>query len=111
MTFTEIIVTLIISFLFLSGLSQAAQPVLQGWHNANDAHQYANTLFFLNGSFRNACASPSKNLEKWKKDISIISSLDSCEISELKKNGSVVALRASITIDGEQLELIADCSP
>ena len=111
MTFTELLATLVISVFFFSGLSQAAMPVLRNWQNANEAYQYAHTLAFLNGSFRNACGTPSRNIEKWKKDISIVSGLESCELSEIKKDETVVAMKASLVVWGEQLELIADCTP
>lgn len=111
MTYAEIIAGFLVLFLFLSGFSQAAYPALQAWQAASTEYTQARNIDFISESFRKACASSEKNIDTWKIAVSGVNELESCEISELKSNGTVCALRAVCTVSGERVEIIAEYLP
>jgi hypothetical protein len=71
----------------------------------------AHTIRFIAESFRRECAKPYPNMENWKKSVSAAKELESCEITELKKDDELYALRAACIIAGEHIEILGLCKP
>lgn len=111
MTYIEIIAGFLVLSFFIIGFSQAAYPALESWQTASEEYQTSRDILFISESFRKECSSPDKNIENWKKVVSIINELETYEISELTANGIVCALRMVFYIKNERIEVVAECVP
>jgi len=111
MTFIEALAAILILTLFFAGFSQIFLPAYDAWQNAVFDLRTAKSIQFVAESFRNECAKPDRNMEGWKYAVSVVRELESCEITELKQGGIVLALKAVCTISGERLEVVGLCAP
>jgi len=111
MTFIETVTALIIMSFFLSGFSQAFMPAYLAFGKAMETYKTARTIAFVAQSFRNECAKPDRNIERWKKTVSIAKELEHYEFTEYRQEGILRALKASCVISGEIIEIIGLCTP
>ena len=111
MTYTDAITALLILALFLFSSSQLLLPAYTAWKKAADEYNNVKTINFISESFKNECAKPDRNIEKWKEIVSSEKKLESCEITELKQGEKVKALKAICVISGERFEILALCTP
>jgi hypothetical protein len=111
MSLTDVVTALIILSLFLLGFSQIFLPAFNEWRKAASEYYAAHTIEFIADSFRKECAKPYRNMEKWKKDVSVAKELESCEITELKNGDKLYALKAACIIAGESIEILGLCKP
>jgi len=111
MTLIDVITALLVMGIFLFGFSQAFLPVYTAWNNVMEEYNAAKTIHFIFESFKNECAKQNRDMEKWKWLVSSAKELESCEITEIKKEDCLFALRAMCVIAGEQLEIIGLCPP
>jgi len=111
MTFIDAIIAPLILGFFLAGFSQAVLPAYNAWDRTMAEYKTAKAMHFTAGSFRNECAKSDRNIENWKKMVAPARELESCEISEIRQNGILRALRAICVISGEHLEIIGLCTP
>ena len=110
MTFTDALAALVIISLFFFTFSQVFLPAFNAWKKAADEYNNVKTINFISESFKNECAKPDRNIERWKKTVSSVENLDYCEISELKHGGKLRALKATCVLAGERFEILALCS-
>ena len=106
MNFINAITALSILSFFFSGFSQAILPAYAAWNIAIAEYKTAKTIHFVAESFRRECEKPDRNIENWKKHVSIAKELESYEISELRKNNVLRALKLVSIIGGERIEII-----
>lgn len=111
MTFTNLITGVIIFSLFFAGFSQVLVPVINTWGSAVSEYRVSRSIEFVVSSFTQECMKPNRDLEAWKKNMSIVNELQSCEILELRQGGILRALKADCIIAGEQIEIIGLCTP
>jgi hypothetical protein len=111
MTLTDLIAGTIIFLLFVSGVSQAALPMLQAWNRLSFEYQQIRSVSFVAESFRNECKKPAPDMDKWKQDISVVRGLEVAEITEIRRNDTLRALKLSCVIGGEQFESIGVWMP
>jgi hypothetical protein len=111
MTFTDIIAAVLIMAFFLAGLSQAVFPAWTAWNRISGEYQTARSIAFVAASFRKECARTDRNIETWKRAVSIVRELESCEITEYRQEDILRALKASCVISGETVEIIGLCTP
>ena len=111
MTFIETLIALIITGFFLVGFSQAFIPAYQAWGRATATYQTARTMEFIAQSFKDECAKPDRDMERWKRTVSIAKELEQYELTEYWQGGVLRALKASCIISGEPIEIIGLCTP
>ena len=111
MNLIEAIVALVILGFFIFGFSQIFLPAFNEWSRAASEYYAAHTIQFIADSFRKECAKPYPNIENWKKSVSAAKELESCEITELKKDDKLYALKAKCLIAGEYIEILGLCKP
>jgi hypothetical protein len=111
MTFIDAVCALLILGFFLFGFSQAFSPAYSAWNRAMAEYRTAKTIHFIAQSFRNECAKPDRNVEEWKKTAAPAKELESCEISEIRQGGVLLALKAACVISGARLEIIGEAAP
>ena len=110
MTFIDALTALVILALFFFSFSQIFLPAFTAWKKAADEFNNVKTIEFISESFKNECAKPDRNIEGWRKTVSSVKNLESCEIIELKHGGKLRALRAICVLGGERFEIIALCA-
>ena len=110
MTYIETIAGVFIFTFFIAGFSQVMLPAYQSWNTASSNYRIASNIEFISDTFRKESALKNRNIEKWKRDVSIINDLVLYEISEINKNGIVVALKVVCNCNGENFEVIAECA-
>ena len=111
MNLINVVVALVILSLFLLGFSQIFLPAFNEWKKAASEYHAAHTIQFIADSFRKECAKPYPDMEKWKKNVGAAKELESCEITELKKEDKLYALKATCLIAGEHIEILGLCKP
>ena len=111
MSFIDALTALLILGIFFFGFSQIFLPVYNAWNKATGEYNTAKAIHFIAESFKGECAKPDRNMENWKRVVSAVRELESCEIRELRKNGSLKALKAVCVISGKYLEIIGWCAP
>jgi hypothetical protein len=110
MTFTDCMVALIISSLFLTGFSQAAVPAHSAWRQAYRDYRTARDIEFVAGSFRRECAGDDRNIERWKRTVAAVPELEIRDITEYKEGPLLRALRLTCVIAGQPVEVIGVCT-
>jgi len=110
MTYIETVVSAILFSLFMAMFSQALFPLMSSMIRARNEYEIAKSIEFLDKSFRKECASSSRNILKWKHDVAFITRLESCQVSEIYTEGSLCAMKANCLINGENIEIIAECA-
>jgi hypothetical protein len=50
-------------------------------------------------------------MDNWRKTVSAAKELESCEITELRKEDELYALKAACIIAGERIEILGLCKP
>ena len=111
MTYIEVFTALFLLCIFLFGFSQVFLPAYNAWNMAVAEFSIAHTIHFIAESFRNECAKPYPNMERWKKNVSVAKELESYGITELRQNDKLWALRLNFIIAGNRLEIIGLCAP
>jgi len=111
MTYIDAIAALVILSFFIIGFSQAFLPALTAWEEAMAEHRTARTIHFIAGSFRQECEKVDRDIENWKKQVSIAKELESYVITEIRKEDELRAMKAVCIISGEQYEIIGPCVP
>ncbi len=111
MTFTEVLAGLLILSLFVFGFSQAVYPAYRSWQSASEKYTLARELDFIAESFRKECKMTDRSIERWEYAVSSVNSLESTEVSELRKDGALCAMKARCVVNGEIVEIIAECNP
>jgi hypothetical protein len=111
MTYIELTAALMIFFLFLAGLGQAALPVMRAYSRAAAEYQEARALEFVAESFKKECRKRDRNITRWKRDVSIVPQLESYEIKELRGSENAVVLQLICVIGGERFEIWGLCRP
>jgi hypothetical protein len=109
MSFINTVTALFILSFFFSGFSRAFLPVYNAWNKAQAEYNAAKTIHFIAESFRLECRKPDRNIERWKKTVAVAKELESYEISELKKDDVIYALKLLCVISGENLEILGLC--
>ena len=110
MTFIEVIAAVVITSIFLFGFSRVFLPAYKAWEEAAAEYNTAKTIYFISESFKNECSKPDRNIEQWKNAVAASKELESCEITELKKDSEIYALKAVCIVSGERLEIIGLCA-
>jgi len=111
MSLIDVVTALVILSLFLFGFSQIFLPVFNEWRKAASEYYAAHTIKFIAESFRKECAKPYRNMDEWKKNVSVAKELESCEITELRNGDTLYALKAACIIAGEHIEILGLCKP
>ena len=111
MNLINAVVALAILGFFLFGFSQIFLPVFNKWNRAASDYYAAHTIQFIVESFRKECAEPYPNMEKWRKSVRAAKELESCEITELKKDNVLYAFKVACIIAGEYIEILGLCKP
>jgi len=111
MTFSNLITALAITGYFLIGFSQLFLPSYTAWNTAMAEYRSARSLHFIAESFRRECEKPDRNIENWKKAVSITKELESYEITELWQGDMLRALKLISIISGKHVEIIGACAP
>jgi len=111
MKLIDVVAALVILSFFLFGFSQFLLPAFHEWRKAASEYYAAHTIQFVAESFKKECAKPYRNMEKWKKDVSAVRELESCVITELKRDDELYALKAACIIAGEYIEILGLCKP
>ena len=111
MTFIDAIVAVLLISIFMFGFSEAFLPLYKAWNRATAEYNAARTLHFIAQSFRDECGKPDRNIDRWKRAVSIAKELEGYEITELKKGDEIYALKAVCIVSGERLEIIGLCTP
>ena len=110
MTLIDAIIAPFILSLFLAGFSQASLPAYKAWNRTMAEYKTAKTMHFIAESFRNECAKPDRNIDNWEKATAAAKEFESCEISEIRRDDVLLALKAACVISGERLEIIGVCA-
>jgi hypothetical protein len=111
MTFIDVLTALVIIGLFFFGLSQVFLPTRNAWESAMNEYTTAHSIYFIAESFLRECENPDRDLESWKRAISVVKELETYDITELLKEDILWALMLTFTISGEHLEVIGVCMP
>lgn len=111
MRFIDVFVSLLILNVFLFGFAGAFLPAYNAWNRATAEYRSAHTKRFIAESFRAECIKPDRDIENWKKRVSVAKELESIEITELKRGDVLLALKLVCIISGERLEIIGLCAP
>jgi len=111
MNLIDAVIALVILGFFLLGFSQIFLPVFNEWSKAASDYYAAHTIQFIADSFRKECAKPYPNMENWRKTVSVAKELESCEITEIKKDDELYALKAACVIAGIHIEILGLCKP
>jgi len=111
MSLINAVVVLIVLGFFLFGFSQVFLPAFNEWSKAASEYYAAYTIEFIAESFKKECAKHYPNMEKWKETVSVAKELQSCEISEIRKEDELYALKAVCVIAGERIEILGLCKP
>ena len=111
MTYIEVFTALFLLCIFLFGFSQVFLPAYNAWNIAAAEYSIAHTIHFVAESFRNECAKQYPDMENWRKNVSAAKELESYEITEIRQNDELWALRLKIIIAGDRLEIIGLCAP
>jgi hypothetical protein len=111
MTFTNLIVGIVIFSFFLVGISEAIVPVINTWESTITEYRISRSIKFVAVSFTQECGKKNRDIEAWKKTVSIVKELQSYEILEMYQGSTLRALKADCIIGGEQIEIIGLCTP
>ena len=111
MTFIDAIAALVILGFFLAGFSQAFIPAMTAWEEAMWQYRTAKTIEFIAGTFRRECGKPDRDIENWKRQVSVAKELEGLFIEEIWKEEVLLALKAVCVISGEAIEVIGLCEP
>ena len=111
MTFIDVITAALILVVFLAGFSQGILPVYRAWERAEAEDRTGQTMRFITESFKSECARPDRDMERWKRAISVAEELESCHITEMKQGETLRALKLECVISGEYIEIIGLCTP
>jgi len=111
MTYVEVIASFLILSLFFMGVSQIFLPAYEAWNTATNDLKTAKTIYFISESFKKECAKPNRNMDNWKKAVSVARELEEYEIIEIKQADILRALKAICIISGERIEIIGLCTP
>jgi hypothetical protein len=111
MTLTDLIIGLTIITFFIIGFSDVAFPALRAWEEVIGEYRLARSMEFVASSFRKECSSENRDIEKWKKAMLIVKELISYEISEIKNENAIQALKLSCIIGTEHIVIIGGCIP
>jgi len=111
MNLIDAVVALVILGAFIFGFSQIFLPAFNEWRRAASEYHAAHTIQFIAESFKKECAKPHRNMEKWKETVSVAKELESCEITELKRDDELYALKAACVIAGERIVILGICKP
>jgi len=111
MTYVEVITALLILCVFFAGFSQVFLPLHKTWNSATHDLKTAKTMEFIAESFKNECIKPDRNIDNWKKLISIANELEHYEIIEIKQGDVLRALKGIFIISGDHIEVIGLCTP
>ena len=106
MTLTDAIAALVILGFFLAGFSQAFIPAVSAYEQAMAGYGAAKTIEFIAGTFREECGKPDRNIENWKRNVSIAKELESCVIVDILREDVLAALKLQCVISGEYYEVI-----
>jgi hypothetical protein len=111
MNLIDAVAAIVILGLFLFGFAQIFLPAFNEWGRAASDYYAAHTIHFIAESFKKECAEPCPDMEKWRKTVSAAKELESCEITEFKKEDELYALKAACIIAGERIEILGLCKP
>jgi hypothetical protein len=111
MTFTDLIVAIVIMGLFFSGFSRAAYPLIKAVDSSIGEYRAARSMAFVAASFRNECGQKDRNIERWKTTVSSVNELESYTIEEIWDGTTLRALRAHCVVSGQKVEIIGLCEP
>jgi len=111
MTFIDAITALVVLGIFMLGFSQIFLPAYVAWEKARAEYSTAKTIQFIAESFRKECSRQDRNIDRWKKTVAVSKELETCEVTEIKQEDVVYALKAICVISGERLEIIGLCAP
>jgi hypothetical protein len=111
MTYIEIVLALTVFYFFAAGLGSAAIPVFEAWSKAETEYANARAAAFVADSFRQECGKKYRNIENWKKAVSIVPQLGGYEIQELRDGGRIWAFKLSCVVGGEPVEVLGECAP
>jgi hypothetical protein len=110
MNLIETIASLAVMTLFFSGLCQIAIPVIHSIGESYEAYENARSIAFIDESFRAECALKKPNIERWKKNISVVGGLESCVVTPCFADERVCAMRAVCAISSKRIEILAEVS-
>ena len=111
MTFIETLCALTILVFFLSGFSQVFLPAYELWEKAVKTYRTAHTINFIAESFKNECIKPDRNIDRWKRTVSIAKEMEQCEIYEYWQENALRAVKLTCLISGEKIEIMGVCAP
>jgi spermidine/putrescine-binding protein len=111
MNLIEIVIAMVILGFFVFGFSQIFLPTFNEWNKATSEYYAAYTIQFIADSFREECAKTYPDMESWRRAVSAAKELESCEITELKKDDKLYAFKAACLIAGEHIEILGLCKP
>jgi hypothetical protein len=111
MTFTDLIVGILLFSLFLIGLTHILFPIINTWEITASQYRASRSIEFVASSFEKECMKKDRNIEAWKKTVSVVKELQSIEILELWQGTTLRAIKADCIIAGEQIEIIGLCTP
>jgi len=111
MTLIDVICAVAILSLFFFGFSQVFLPVHKAWNNAISDYRTVKTINFVAESFKNECTKRNRNMENWERQVLTAKELESIEISEIRKDMALCALKLICVISGIRIEVIGVCTP
>lgn len=109
MSYIETVAAVIIFSLFMALLCQISFPLLQAVSVSRQELEAAKSIEFVHESFKRACATKARNVEKWKNDITVVNGLKSCEVTEIVRDSKVCAMKAVCVIGMDRIEMLAEC--
>ena len=109
MTFTDVIVSVVILGLFLSGFSQTFLPVYKARERIIREYKNVNAIRFISESFTVECGKTKPDIENWKRMAGSINELESLRVTEIMRDDLLYALKAVCVVSGENIEIIGVC--
>lgn len=84
-------------------------PAVRAIDAARSGFELAKSISFLDESFRSECDRAIPDVERWKRSVSAVAGLSSCEVTPCRANGRVRAMKAVCVVGANRIEILAEC--
>jgi hypothetical protein len=84
-------------------------PAVRVVDAARSGFELARSISFLDESFRSECERASPDVDRWKRSVSVVAGLSSCEVTPCRVNGRVHAMKAVCVVGPNRIEILAEC--
>lgn len=109
MNLIESIAAIGIMSAFLAVACGIIVPAVRVIDAARSDFELAKSISFLDESFRSECDRASPDVDRWKRSVSVVAGLSSCEVMTCRVKGRVRAMKAVCVVGSDRIEILAEC--